>query len=81
MVVEDAATVVAAFCKLGGTRGTSKYVPGGIATPDDCDKLELLEALRRLSAPWPATNETRRGDEGWETRLGEALEWLKPDGD
>ena len=48
---EDAATVVAAFCKLGGTRGgASKKLPGWSDPPPD--KLEeLLETLRRPSPP------------------------------
>ncbi len=72
---------MAAFCRLGGTRGTSKKAPG-CRQSDGCDRLEaLLEAFRRPSVPWPATNETSRGDDGCDTRLGDELGWLWPEGD
>ena len=79
---EGAATVVAAFCRLGGTRGTSWKLPGWSDWLDDCDRLEeLLDAFRRLSLPWPATKETRSGDDGCEALLGDELAWLNPEGD
>jgi hypothetical protein len=66
--------VVAAFCKLGGTLGTSNVEVGCSSGPDWCDKLdELLEALRRPSLPCPAEKETSSGEDGCETRLGEEL--------
>jgi hypothetical protein len=78
----DEAIVVAAFCKLGGTLGTSSECGCNGAEADWWDRLdELLDAFRRPSAPCPATNETSRGDEGWDTRLGDEFEWLYPDGD
>ena len=69
----DDATVVAAFCKLGGTFGTSRADVSCNVDPAWCDRLEELLALRRASAPCPATNETSSGEEGWETRLGDEL--------
>jgi hypothetical protein len=70
----DAATDVAAFCRLGGTLGISKAELGCRETLDWCDRLdELLDAFLLPSAPWPATNETNNGDEGWEMRLGDEL--------
>lgn len=56
-------------------RGTSKKLPGAREFPDWCDKLEeLLDVLRRPSAFWPATNETSRGEDGWEALLGDELD-------
>ena len=48
---------------------------------DCCDKLdELLDGFRRFS-PWPATNETSSGEDGWEARLGDEPVWPTPDGE
>ena len=80
---DETPTVVAAFCRLGGTRGISiKLFPGWRLPPDVLaggSKLMPFETLRRPSgAAW---NETSKGDEGCETRLGEEFAWLNPDGD
>jgi hypothetical protein len=74
--------VVAAFCRLGGTRGTSKKFPGCNEFPEGCEMLEdVLDVFRLLSGPGPATKETSKGDDGCEARLGDELAWLTPDGD
>jgi hypothetical protein len=55
-----------------GRRGTSKKLPGW-SDPLVCiDRLdELLDVF--LRSWWPVLNCTSRGDDGWDTRLGEQV--------
>lgn len=75
---EDAVEVAFRFAII---LGPSKKLPGWRDPLLWCDRLEApLDALRR-SWLCPALNCTRRGDDGWETLLGEALGWVNSRGE